>query len=83
VCKATRDRLKSFRFLGRSIGSIQQRWCHTLVAGGSFCGNNQYHRFACRMLILQFPLWWFSMPAILKGWIDRVFAYGVAAGARD
>ena len=23
-------------------------------------------------LILQFPLWWFSMPAILKGWIDRV-----------
>src|SRR5215813_8857825 len=29
--KATRDRLKSFRFMGRSIGgSIQQRWCHTL-----------------------------------------------------
>jgi putative NADPH-quinone reductase len=28
-------------------------------------------------LILQFPLWWFSMPAILKGWVDRVFAYGV------
>src|SRR5215831_16058358 len=28
--KATRDRLKSFRFMGRSIGgSIQQRWCHT------------------------------------------------------
>lgn len=28
-------------------------------------------------LILQFPLWWFAMPAILKGWVDRVFAYGV------
>lgn len=27
-------------------------------------------------LILQFPLWWFSMPAILKGWVDRVFASG-------
>lgn len=26
-------------------------------------------------LILQFPLWWFSMPAILKGWVDRVYAY--------
>lgn len=25
-------------------------------------------------LILQFPLWWFSMPAIMKGWVDRVFA---------
>lgn len=27
-------------------------------------------------LLLQFPLWWFSMPAMLKGWIDRVFALG-------
>lgn len=33
---------------------------------------------ACDLLILQFPLWWYSVPAILKGWIDRVFAYGVA-----
>lgn len=32
------------------------------------------------VLILQFPLWWFSMPAILKGWVDRVFAYGFAYG---
>lgn len=32
--------------------------------------------FAADLLILQFPLWWFSMPAILKGWIDRVFAFG-------
>ena len=31
-------------------------------------------------LILQFPLWWFSMPAILKGWVDRVFANGVIYG---
>ena len=30
------------------------------------------------LLILQFPLWWFSTPAILKGWMDRVFAFGVA-----
>jgi NAD(P)H dehydrogenase (quinone) len=34
--------------------------------------------FAADLLILQFPMWWFSVPAILKGWIDRVFAYGVA-----
>src|SRR5262245_27795450 len=27
-------------------------------------------------LVLQFPLWWFGMPAILKGWMDRVFVYG-------
>lgn len=29
-------------------------------------------------LILQFPVWWFGMPAILKGWADRVFARGFA-----
>ena len=28
------------------------------------------------LLIVHFPLWWFGMPAILKGWIDRVFVYG-------
>lgn len=31
-------------------------------------------------VILQFPLWWFSMPAILKGWFERVYAYGFAYG---
>lgn len=29
------------------------------------------------ILILQFPLWWGGPPAILKGWIDRVCAYGI------
>lgn len=32
---------------------------------------------AADLLILQFPFWWYSVPAMLKGWIDRVFAYGV------
>lgn len=30
------------------------------------------------LLILQFPVWWFGMPAIMKGWADRVFARGFA-----
>ncbi|MBC3273374.1 NAD(P)H-dependent oxidoreductase [Pseudomonas sp. SWRI81] len=34
-------------------------------------------------LILQFPMWWFSMPAILKGWFDRVYAYGFAYGVGE
>lgn len=28
------------------------------------------------LLLLHFPFWWFGMPAILKGWMDRVFVYG-------
>lgn len=35
---------------------------------------------ASDLLILQFPLWWFSMPAILKGWVDRVMSMGFAYG---
>lgn len=35
----------------------------------------------CDTLILQFPLWWFSVPAILKGWIDRVFVNGAVYGS--
>lgn len=28
------------------------------------------------LILLQFPLWWWSAPAILKGWLDRVFVWG-------
>lgn len=31
-------------------------------------------------LAFIFPLWWWSMPAILKGYIDRVWNYGFAYG---
>lgn len=36
---------------------------------------------ACDLLLLQFPMWWFSMPAILKGWVDRVMTMGFAYGS--
>jgi NAD(P)H dehydrogenase (quinone) len=35
---------------------------------------------AADLLILQFPLWWFSVPAIMKGWIDRVLVNGIVYG---
>lgn len=28
------------------------------------------------LVVFQFPLWWHAQPAILKGWMDRVFVNG-------
>jgi NAD(P)H dehydrogenase (quinone) len=33
-------------------------------------------------LAFVFPVWWWSFPAMLKGWIDRVWNNGWAYGAR-
>jgi NAD(P)H dehydrogenase (quinone) len=35
------------------------------------------------VLTLIYPLWWLSMPAIMKGYVDRVFARGFAYESRD
>lgn len=34
-------------------------------------------------IALVFPVWWWSMPAMLKGWIDRVWNNGWAYGDRN
>ena len=32
----------------------------------------------CELIIFHFPIWWFSPPAALKGWMERVFVNGAA-----
>lgn len=70
-------------FLGRAnpealdIGTEQAHAART----GGFAPDVQAEidkLMAVELLILQFPFWWYSVPAMLKGWIDRVFAYGIA-----
>jgi len=34
-------------------------------------------------LVFVFPTWWSGLPAILKGWLDRVFLPGVAFDLAD
>jgi NAD(P)H dehydrogenase (quinone) len=38
---------------------------------------------AADVLTVIYPLWWLSMPAMMKGYIDRVFARGFAYESRD
>jgi len=35
---------------------------------------------AADLLVFSFPMWWFGMPGILKGWVDRVFPMGRVYG---
>ncbi len=50
--------------------------------GGSYDSSNiaeQVGRLQnAEALVLLFPTWWFGFPAMLKGWIDRVWGPGIA-----
>jgi NAD(P)H dehydrogenase (quinone) len=35
---------------------------------------------AADLVVLTAPMWWFSVPAMLKGWFDRVLVNGYAYG---
>ncbi len=34
------------------------------------------------IIVLQFPFYWYSVPALMKKWIDDVFSYNFAYGAK-
>lgn len=34
------------------------------------------------VIVLQFPFYWYSIPALLKKWLDDVFAYDFAYGSK-
>ncbi|MBK1836544.1 NAD(P)H-dependent oxidoreductase [Azospirillum sp. YIM B02556] len=56
----------------------EQRRAH---ANGSYANDvatEQAKVARADLLMLNFPLWWFGPPAILKGWIDRVLSVGFA-----
>lgn len=38
---------------------------------------------AAEGLLLIYPTWWYGMPAMMKGWLDRVWQPGVAFEIRD
>lgn len=51
--------------------------------GGADVRAEQDKLRAADLVVLQFPLWWYGTPAILKGWIDRVFESGFAFDVPD
>ncbi|HEX7884559.1 MAG TPA: NAD(P)H-dependent oxidoreductase [Phenylobacterium sp.] len=64
------------------------RLVYGLESGAAYAGGTQSADMVAEQekllwadaVILNFPIWWFSMPAILKGWVERVYALGLAYG---
>lgn len=55
-------------------------------SGGSMDALVEQHQRlveAADLIVLVFPLWWAGMPAVMKGWFDRVFTQGFAYGLHD
>lgn len=51
------------------------------AAGGGFAADLRAEMDKlrwCDLLLFQYPMWWFHMPGVLKGWVDRVFAKSFA-----
>lgn len=65
-----------------------ERLYYSAVSKKAFLSNQQSPDIAAEqeklkwadVILFQFPLWWFGLPAILKGWIDRTFANGFGYG---
>jgi len=57
-----------------------QRWALSNDSFVKSIAEEQSKLKSCDVLVLQFPLWWWSFPAVLKGWVDRVLTSGFAYG---
>lgn len=78
---ATADDFTQRRFPDALQYDREQKYAHQQGAFSSDIQAEIDKLLWCELLILQFPLWWFSVPALLKGWIDRVFVNGVVYGS--
>lgn len=51
---------------------------HDVNVNRSFASKHVERLVTCQGLVFIFPTWWYGIPAILKGYFDRVWLPGVA-----
>jgi putative NADPH-quinone reductase len=61
-----------------AMSEAERRAYHDVGANRASIENDIQRLQACEGLVLVFPTWWYGMPAMLKGYIDRVWVPGVA-----
>jgi putative NADPH-quinone reductase len=65
------------------LSAEERRVYHNADANHGFAARDIERLRRCQGLVLVFPTWWFGMPAILKGWFDRIWLPGVAFALAD
>ena len=63
--------------------SAEERLAHSTVEIADSLSSRGLTRYTedlrwCESIVLVYPTWWSGQPAMLKGWIDRVWIQGVA-----
>jgi len=63
---------------GRFHYQNEQMHAHTNKGFASDLVREQQRVLKADMIVWLFPIWWGGVPAILKGWFERVMAFGFA-----
>ena len=67
--------------LTKRIDDIEVRRLDTLYSNNPIdVEAEQKALLEAEVIVLQFPFYWYSVPALLKRWIDQVFTYNFAFG---
>lgn len=65
------------------LSAAERRAYHSPTPDTASVGGDIVRLRRAEGLVFVFPTWWFGMPAILKGYIDRVWVPGVAFELRN
>ena len=60
------------------MGRAERRGYHDEPANQVPVADHVGHIRWAESLVFVYPTWWYGLPAVLKGWLDRVFVPGVA-----
>ena len=75
---AGRHDFTSVHDAGRFHYQNEQMHAHTNKGFAADLAREQERVLKADMIVWLFPIWWGGVPAILKGWFERVMAFGFA-----
>ena len=66
----------------QDLPSVQVRYVYELYPDGKIdIVAEQAVLSQAQRIVLQFPMYWYNCPPLLKQWLDEVFTYGWAYGS--